>query len=133
MRDCQSAAAVDAYGQSHAIPSHLTVDLCEGNKIISLKKIYFTTASWGPLKKEINLGALGTCLVCPVEDGPAKTTSSLASFKSRWIVPFWYRLTQVVLESVRIFTDCFINSAFSVTIETKCSQMSVCATTTNEQ
>ena len=29
----------------------LTVDLCEGNKIISLKKNYFTTASWGSSKK----------------------------------------------------------------------------------
>ena len=29
----------------------LTVDLCEGNKIISFFN-YFTTASWGPLKKK---------------------------------------------------------------------------------
>ena len=29
----------------------LTVALCEGNKIISFKK-YFTTASWGPLKRK---------------------------------------------------------------------------------
>jgi len=34
----------------------LTVDLCEGNKIISLKKNYFTTASWGPLKKKKTRG-----------------------------------------------------------------------------
>ena len=27
-----------------------------------------------------------------------KTPSSLASFKSRLVFPFWYRLTQVVLE-----------------------------------
>ena len=27
-----------------------------------------------------------------------KTTSSLVSFKSRLVLPFWYRLTQVVLE-----------------------------------
>ena len=27
-----------------------------------------------------------------------KTPSSVASFKSRMILPFWYRLTQVVLE-----------------------------------
>ena len=27
-----------------------------------------------------------------------KTTSSLASFKSRLVLPFWYQLTQVVLE-----------------------------------
>ena len=26
------------------------------------------------------------------------TLSSLASFKSRFVLPFWYRLTQVVLE-----------------------------------
>ena len=38
----------------------LTVDLCEGNKIISLKN-YFTTASWGPLKKKKKSGGLGTC------------------------------------------------------------------------
>jgi len=30
----------------------ITVDLCEGNKIISLKKIYFSTASWGAPQKE---------------------------------------------------------------------------------
>jgi len=28
----------------------------------------------------------------------SKTPSSLASFKSRLVLPFWYRLTQVVLE-----------------------------------
>ena len=28
-----------------------------------------------------------------------KTPSSLASFKSRLVLPFWYRLTQVVLEN----------------------------------
>jgi len=27
-----------------------------------------------------------------------KTPSSLASFKCRLVLPFWYRLTQVVLE-----------------------------------
>jgi len=27
-----------------------------------------------------------------------KTPSSLASFESRLVLPFWYRLTQVVLE-----------------------------------
>jgi len=27
-----------------------------------------------------------------------KTPSSLASFKSRLVLPFWYRLTQVVLD-----------------------------------
>ena len=27
-----------------------------------------------------------------------KTPSSLASFKSRLVLPFWYRLTQIVLE-----------------------------------
>jgi len=29
---------------------------------------------------------------------PPKTPSSLASFKSRLVLPFWYQLTQVVLE-----------------------------------
>ena len=28
-----------------------------------------------------------------------KTLSSLASFKSRLVLPFWYRLTQIVLET----------------------------------
>ena len=37
----------------------LTVDLYEGNKIISLKKINFTTASWGPLKKKKKSGDPG--------------------------------------------------------------------------
>ena len=36
-----------------------------GNKIISLKKFYFTTASWGPPKRK-KPGALGTCPVCPL-------------------------------------------------------------------
>ena len=58
----------------------LTVDLCEGNKIISLKKI-FTTASFGRLKKKKNPGALGTCLVCPLVKTAltlgAKTASGL--------------------------------------------------------
>ena len=42
----------------------LTVDLYEGNNIISFKN--FTTTSWGPLKKKKNPGALGTCSVCPL-------------------------------------------------------------------
>jgi len=29
-----------------------------------------------------------------------KTSSSLASFKSRLVIPFWYWLTQVVLEKM---------------------------------
>jgi len=28
-----------------------------------------------------------------------RTTSSLASFKSKLVLPFWYRLTQVVLSA----------------------------------
>ena len=34
-----------------------------------------------------------------------KTPSSLASFKSRWVLPFWYWLTQVVLEK-RPLNEC---------------------------
>ena len=31
-----------------------------------------------------------------------RTPSSFASFKSRLVLPFWYRLTQVVLEKRRL-------------------------------
>jgi len=41
----------------------LTVDLCEGNKIISFKKI-FHHSQLGPLKEKKNPGAL--CPVCPL-------------------------------------------------------------------
>ena len=34
-----------------------------------------------------------------------KTTSSLASFKSRLVLPFWYWLTQAVLEK-RLLNGC---------------------------
>jgi len=43
----------------------LTVDLCEGNKIISFKKL-FHHSQLGPLKKTQNPGALGTYPVCPL-------------------------------------------------------------------
>jgi len=43
----------------------LTVDLCEGNKIISLKK-YISPQPVGAPQKEKNPGALGTCPVCPL-------------------------------------------------------------------
>ena len=43
----------------------LTVDLCEGNKIISLKNL-FHHSQLGPLKKKIKSGAQGTCPVCPL-------------------------------------------------------------------
>jgi len=39
-----------------------------------------------------------------------KTLSSLASFKSRLVLPFRYRLTQVVLEN-RLLNGCSINSS----------------------
>ena len=32
---------------------------------------------------------------------PSHTPSSLASFKSRLVLPFWYQITQVVLERGR--------------------------------
>jgi len=41
----------------------LAVDLCEGNKIISLKKLFYHS-QLGPLKKRKKSGALGTCPVC---------------------------------------------------------------------
>jgi len=37
-------------------------------------------------------------LFCPPDATAPKTPSSLASFKSRLVLLFWYRLTQVVLE-----------------------------------
>jgi len=40
--------------------------LCEGNKIISLKKLFHPTANWGPIKKKKKSRALGTCSVCPL-------------------------------------------------------------------
>jgi len=39
----------------------LTVDLCEGNKIISLKKIFHHSQLGAPQKEKKNPGALGTC------------------------------------------------------------------------
>jgi len=41
-----------------------------------------------------------------------KTPSSLASFKSRLVLPFWYRLTQVVLEK-RQLNGCSSSSSCS--------------------
>ena len=43
----------------------LTVDLCEGNKILSFKK-FISPQPVGGLQKEKNPGALGTCPVCPL-------------------------------------------------------------------
>ena len=50
--------------------------------------------------------------------GPADATaipnqSSLASFKSRLILPFWYRLTQVVLDK-RLLIECISSSTVVV-------------------
>jgi len=39
---------------------------------------------------------------------PSKTPSSLALFKSRLVLPFWYRLSQVVLEK-RLLNGCSIS------------------------
>ena len=41
-----------------------------------------------------------------------KTPSSLASFKSRLVLPFWRRLTQAVLEK-RLFSGCSSSSSSS--------------------
>jgi len=43
----------------------LTVDLCEGNKIISFKK-FISPQPVGARRKEKKSGALGTCPVCPL-------------------------------------------------------------------
>ena len=44
----------------------LTADLCEGNKIISVTKLFHRN-ELGALQKEKNPGALGTCPVCPLD------------------------------------------------------------------
>jgi len=41
-----------------------------------------------------------------------KTPSFLASFKSKLVLPFWYRLTQVVLEK-RLLNGCSSSSSSS--------------------
>ena len=43
----------------------LTVDLCEGNKIISLKKL-FNHSQLGASQKEKKSEGMGTCPVCPL-------------------------------------------------------------------
>ena len=47
-----------------------------------------------------------------------KTLSPLASFKSRLVLPFWYRLTQVVLEK-RPLNGCSVLAAVLVVITTQ--------------
>jgi len=42
-----------------------------------------------------------------------KTPSYLASFKSKLVLPFWYRLTQVVLEK-RLLNGCSSSSSSSI-------------------
>ena len=49
---------------------------------------------------------------------PSQTPSSLASFKSRLILPFWYRLTQVVLDK-RLLIECISSS--TVVVKSCCS------------
>jgi len=44
-----------------------------------------------------------------------ETPSSLASFKSRLVLPFWYRLTQVVLEK-RPLNGCSSSSSSSIAL-----------------
>ena len=43
----------------------LTVDLCEGNKIISLKHLFYHSQLGAPQKEKKSV-ALGTCPVCPL-------------------------------------------------------------------
>ena len=38
------------------------------------------------------------CVLVQLMPLPSNSPSSLASFKSRLVLPFWYQLTQVVLE-----------------------------------
>jgi len=44
----------------------LTVDVWEGNKIISFKKLFQHSQLGAPQKEKNNPGALGTCPVCPL-------------------------------------------------------------------
>ena len=68
----------------------------------------------------------------PVDAIAFQTPSSLASFKSRMVLPFWYRLTQVVLEK-RPLNRCSGSSSMRATYVLwrlcMCS-MSVCITLT---
>jgi len=47
-----------------------------------------------------------------------ETPSSLASFKSRLVLPFWYRLTQIVLEN-RPFNGCSCSDSYGRSIYCK--------------
>jgi len=62
--------------------------------------------------------------ICPADATASQTPSSLASIKSRLVLHFWYRLTQVVLEN-RLLNGCnssstvtFANTVFAVNIIT---------------
>ena len=63
-----SAAQEQPMYNSMQVDQICTTSACTSinNKTITLKKNYFTTASWGPLKKKQNPGASGTCPVCPL-------------------------------------------------------------------
>ena len=49
-----------------------------------------------------------------------KTSSSLASFNARLVLPFWYQLTQVVLEK-RPLNWCSIVVVVGILTQTLCS------------
>ena len=53
-----------------------------------------------------------------------KTRSSLASFKSRLVLPFWYRLTQAVLEK-RPLNGCSSGCSYLLVICTVCVTHSI--------
>jgi len=67
-----AAAAIQSTVYTYT--ASLTVDLCKGNEIISLKKIISPKPVGGPSKRKKNPGALGTCPVCPL----VKTTLAAA-------------------------------------------------------
>ena len=55
----------------------------------------------------------------PADAAASQTPSSLASFKSRLVLPFWYRLTQVVLEK-RLLNGCSSSSSSVVIFDHFC-------------
>ena len=58
----------------------------------------------------------------PADASHPKTPSSLALFKSRLVLPFWYWLTQVVLEK-RPLSGCNCNSSSTAALPNFITQL----------